>query len=122
MRIEMSPLIDCIFQLLIFFMLSSTFLNPTVRLELPRASAAASAESQHTTVTITTDGDVYVNAERVTLDYLPQRLRQAISSAAEKTVTIRGDKNMKFDYFMRALDAAKQSGAEHVDIAHEPAE
>ena len=44
-NIEMSPLIDCIFQLLIFFMLSSTFLTPSIRLTLPQAGGASRPES-----------------------------------------------------------------------------
>ena len=46
MRMEMSPLIDCIFQLLIFFMLSSTFLTPSIRLTLPTAEAGGPPQGQ----------------------------------------------------------------------------
>ncbi|MBT7254786.1 MAG: biopolymer transporter ExbD, partial [Planctomycetaceae bacterium] len=41
LRMELSPLIDCIFQLLIFFMLSSTFLTPSIKLTLPTAEAGS---------------------------------------------------------------------------------
>lgn len=119
MKMEMTPLIDVVFLLLIFFMLSSSFLSPTIELTLPTARADNSSEPQAIIVTLDDQGDVYVNRNEVKLDQLTARLAELLPSSKDKTVTIRADKNMKFDYFVRALDAAKASGAVQVNIAHQ---
>ncbi len=59
-RMELSPLIDCIFQLLIFFMLSSTFLTPAIQLTLPSATAGTSQNELEIIVTLSEEGDVCV--------------------------------------------------------------
>ncbi len=116
---EMTPLIDCVFLLLIFFMLSSSFLTPSIQLTLPVASAEAKAEQPPVMVTLSGNGEIYVNREKANFDTLTSKLREALEDCDKKVVTIRGDKEMKYDYFVRALDAAKASGAVHVNIAHE---
>ena len=118
-RIEMSPLIDCIFQLLIFFMLSSTFLTPSIRLSLPRAGGASQPKNAPIMVTLDADGNCYVNTELTPLERLPDKLGPLVEAAEKKSVTIRGDEKMPYELFVRALDAVKRSGAIHVNIAHE---
>ena len=61
MKMEMSPLIDCIFQLLIFFMLSSTFLTPSIPLSLPTAAAGGPPQSQQVIITLDAEGKVFLN-------------------------------------------------------------
>ena len=120
-QIEMSPLIDCIFQLLIFFMLSSTFLTPSIRLTLPKAGGASQPENDPIMVTLNAEGKVFVNTESTSMELLQDKLRPLVEAAEKKVVTIRGDEEMPYQLFVRALDAAKQSGAIHVNIAHETA-
>jgi biopolymer transport protein ExbD len=116
---EMSPLIDCIFQLLIFFMLSSTFLTPAIKLTLPKASAEERPDKQQVLITLDPGGRVFVNTEEVTFDQLESELAARVAESSDKVVTIRGDENMKYEYFVRALEVAKSSGAVHVNIAHQ---
>ena len=118
-NIEMSPLIDCIFQLLIFFMLSSTFLTPSIRLTLPQAGGASRPESDPIMVTLDAESNVFVNKEPTSLDQLSNALKPLIDASEKKVVTIRGDEKMPYELFVRALDAAKGSGAIHVNIAHD---
>ena len=107
----MSPLIDCIFQLLIFFMLSSTFLTPSIRLTLPQAGGAARPESDPIMVTLDAKSNVFVNKEPTSLDQLSSALKPLIDASEKKVVTIRGDEKMPYELFVRALDAGKGSGA-----------
>lgn len=117
----MTPLIDCVFQLLIFFMLSSTFLTPALQLELPKAMASAADTSpEQVFLSITTKGDLYLNQEPISWDALEGRLARVLSASTDKVVTIRGDKEMQFDYFVRAFSAAQAAGARRIDLAHMP--
>jgi len=116
--IDMSPLIDCIFQLLIFFMLSSTFLTPSIKLTLPTATAPTSSNDQFIMVTLGADNETYVNQDRVDEAGLQGKIAEALASHKEKVVTIRGDEKIPYGRFVKALEAAKAAGAADVNVAH----
>ena len=118
MRMEMTPLIDCIFQLLIFFMLSSTFLTPSIRLSLPTAAASGPPRVQQIIITLDADGQVFLNKQRSSFEQLGGQLRELLSESENRVVTIRADQQMTYEHFVRALDIARRNGAEHVNIAH----
>jgi len=119
-RIEMSPLIDCIFLLLIFFMLSSTFLTPKIRLTLPKAGTAASSnENDVIIVTVDARGQPYLNSQSVAWGKLGSRLSARLHSVDRPVVTLRCDQSTEHRYFLRALEIAKTSGATQVNVAHE---
>lgn len=117
--IDMSPLIDCIFQLLIFFMLSSTFLTPSIKLTLPTAAAPESAADQFLMITLGADDETYVNQDRVhDAAQLEAKIRDALATHQHKVVTIRGDDKIPYGRFVKALEAAKAAGAADVNVAH----
>jgi biopolymer transport protein ExbD len=119
--IDMTPMIDCVFQLLIFFMLSSTFLLPRLELSLPEATASgASAAPEQIFISFDGRGRLFLNQDPVTLDSLVTHLEPLVARSKEKVVTVQGDKAAPFDCFVRALAAAQQAGAVRVDVAHEP--
>jgi biopolymer transport protein ExbD len=119
-RIEMSPLVDCIFLLLIFFLLSSTFLTPKIQLALPKAgSAASSSENDAVVVTIDAGGQAYLNSRPTTWAELDVVLNTRLRKADRKVVTLRCDESTPHRYFVRALETAKASGAMQVNITHE---
>ncbi|MEL0095914.1 MAG: biopolymer transporter ExbD [Planctomycetaceae bacterium] len=118
-RMELSPLIDCIFQLLIFFMLSSTFLTPAIQLTLPSATAGTSQNDLEIIITLNKDGDIYLNNAQTSLISLQAELQRMLTETEHKSVTIRGDQDMPYSAFLDALDIAKRSGAVHVNVAHQ---
>lgn len=118
-RMELSPLIDCIFQLLIFFMLSSTFLTPAIQLTLPSATAGTSQNELEIIITLSESGDVYLNKTPTSLIALEAELKRLLAKSEKKSVTIRGDENMPYSAFLDALDITKRSGAIHVNVAHQ---
>jgi len=119
LRMELSPLIDCIFQLLIFFMLSSTFLTPSIKLTLPTAEAGSVSAIDKIMVTLSSDDTIYINKQQVTFETLGPEIRRLLQDSDEKIITIRGDSDINFSAFVRALDIAKQNGAVNVNIAHQ---
>jgi len=119
LRMELSPLIDCIFQLLIFFMLSSTFLTPSIKLTLPTAEAGSVSAIDKIMVTLSSDDTIYINKQQVTFETLGPEIRRLLRDSDEKIITIRGDSDINFSAFVRALDIAKQNGAVNVNIAHQ---
>ncbi len=119
-RMEISPLIDCVFLLLIFFMLSSTFLAPKIRLQLPTAGLPPDS-SQNAPILLTIDaaGDVFLNQEPLSWDLVTSRLQAMVAASERKEITVRCDEAASHKYFMQALDAAKSSGAQHVHVAYQ---
>jgi biopolymer transport protein ExbD len=116
--IDMSPLIDCVFQLLIFFMLSSNLLTPMIQLTLPQAATADETEPDEIIVAVDGNGSFYLNDRRIRVEELQAELQPLVLRSRHKVVTFRGDQKMPFELFIRAVDAARASGAVHINIAH----
>lgn len=117
---DMTPMIDCVFQLLVFFMLSSSFLTPAIKLALPEAKPMDDTEPLELAVTVSAAGEVFVNSDRCTLDTLESTLRPYVEKSKHKIVTFKGDKAMQFEIFVKALEAAKHAGAVSFDVSHSP--
>ena len=118
LRLEMTSLIDCVFLLLIFFMLSSSFLTPSISLTLP---AAANTQQHDTSIVVSldTEGQLYVNRQAVTEATLATVLREKYESTGKKDVTFRGDKSLRFERFLQTLAAIRASGATSINVSHE---
>jgi biopolymer transport protein ExbD len=117
--IDMTPMIDCVFQLLVFFMLSSSFITPAIKLALPEAKPVEETDPVELVVTMSAAGEVYVNNEKCGLDLLTVTLRPLIEKSEHKIVTFRGDKTLPYESFVKALEAAKAAGAVSFDVAHQ---
>lgn len=118
LSLDLAPLIDVVFQLLVFFMLTSVFVNPSMKVALPRAASGDADQQEQITVSISEDGRVAVNDRPASMDSLRGDLEDALSGGVIP-VRIRGDKDMPYKYFVRAMDAARQAGAEQIHIVHE---
>ncbi len=115
----MAPLIDVVFQLLIFFMLTASFSNPAMRLNLPKAVTTDKALNEKITISIDRSGQMAINDKPVRREQLRARLQPLLSSAVSKGVFIKGDQNMPYKYFVEIMDEARQAGATQVNIVHE---
>ena len=73
LEINMAPLVDMVFLLLIFFLLSSSFLQPSIRLDLPSARSNTREERQEIFITVDRNENIFVNLDRVTLATLGKK-------------------------------------------------
>ena len=119
LSIELSPLIDCVFLLLIFFMLSSTMLAPVIDLDLPDAAIASDIQSPEIVVTVDRAGRVLLNRQEISVAELAERLKLLVAGTRRRVVTYRGDARSDHATFVRVLEAAQAAGASHVDVAHD---
>ena len=117
-EINMAPLVDMVFLLLIFFLLSSSFLQPSIRLELPSARSNTKETRQEIFITVDRNENIFVNLDRVTLATLGLKLEEKMDEMGVRAVTFRGDRSIKYDLFVKVSDIAKRSGAEQIDIEH----
>jgi biopolymer transport protein ExbD len=115
---NLTPLIDIVFLLLVFFMLTSHFVRDEVlNIDLPEADSGEALDApQQIEVLITEEGTYSINSQIVTLEALETILSDKIKDQKEKVVRIRGDKNVDLGIAIGAFDAARKAGASGVDI------
>ena len=115
---NLTPLIDIVFLLLVFFMLTSHFVRDEVlNIDLPEAdSGTALDQPDQIEILITEAGEYSINSQIVTLDALENILLDEIKDQKEKVVRIRADKNVDLGIAIGAFDAARKAGASGVDI------
>ena len=118
-HIEIAPLVDIIFLLLIFFMLSSNFIKPMIKMELPKALFEEKLEKVDLVVTVNRNGVIYINKEKVDIADLKERLAAKMASLGKYDVIFRGDKNIGYDMFVQILDLAKSAGAISFSVEHD---
>ena len=98
---------DVVFNLLIFFMLTSTLVHPTaLKLLLPKGSAQTSAKPQ-TTVSITADQRYYVEQQPVTLQELETVLKEKLGNNPDTYISLHADKTVPFDAVVQVLNIAQ---------------
>lgn len=110
-------LTDIVFLLLIFFLLSSTFILQTgVKVELPQTMVGELTSEKMLVVSIARDGSVYLNEDLVSRAELVARIRQMLVSR-EQIVVLRADRNLALDKVVEVMDVAKSAGASRFLIA-----
>ncbi len=111
--IDMTPLIDVVFQLLIFLMVSSQFIKPDHRVELPigpLASAPIEQERETLTITILPDDSLLLEDSPVTLENLANKLRDIIGHTEITALEIRGDQASQLGTFITVIETARDNG------------
>jgi biopolymer transport protein ExbD len=118
--IDISPLIDMVFILLIFFMVSSTFVKDMqLDLDRPGASSATKASSKVIRVFIDKYSDVYVDGQPVKTWAIQGKLRDLMRASTEKSVLVVTDDTIPVEKLIEVVDQCRLSGAEDVAVATE---
>ncbi len=117
--LDLTPLIDCIFQLLIFFLLTASFITtPNLNVELPKASAkAAASESRDLMVVITREGKLQYEKELVTPDQLMAKLKALYKERPEARILIQADRKAYHGIVVKVMDIAKSLGFKRLGVA-----
>ncbi len=121
-RVDVTPLIDIIFQLVLFFMVSTTFVNsPGIQVDLPRSSAdTIIRDKQDLNVWMTEAGAIYVDRQAVTWSELQSRFSAAAARDQSTTVIIKADKEVDHGRVVGVMDLARAYGLNKLAIATEP--
>ncbi|MES9831562.1 MAG: biopolymer transporter ExbD [Candidatus Thiodiazotropha sp. LLP2] len=119
--LNLTPLIDIVFLLLVFFMLTAHFIeDEAIDIQLPEAvSSSPSTEDDSVEVTLLPNGDILVNGNPTILDRLEETLRGALHASSKRFVRLKGDKIAHFGTAIKIIDAARSAGAESLDILTE---
>lgn len=121
LSIDMAPLLDVVFLLLIFFMLTSSFVPPSVPLNLPQAAPGEVMDSARVLVSLDREGRVFVSETEVGDGDFEQVLRRELESNATDTVHFRGDQSVDYGLFLQWIGRARAAGARQLHLVHDPA-
>jgi biopolymer transport protein ExbD len=111
---QMTPLIDVVFLLLIFFLVATTFQQAEreMQIALPVAKSAAplSAMLRELVVNVDAEGTIIVAGRQIETAELEQMVREAVAANPEQKVTVRGDRHAAYGHVVAVLDVCKRSG------------
>jgi len=120
LTLDMAPLIDVVFQLLIFFMLSSTFITPNLELTLPEAATpSARAQQPALVVSVDRDGRLYLNREPVGRGALRGLLENRLANDEDKAVNLRMDGSRSHEEFVQLMVEIRDAGARQLQVVYE---
>jgi biopolymer transport protein ExbD len=117
-HIEITPLIDIVFLLLIFFMISSNFIKPNIKMELPKAFFEQKLEKVDLVISVDEKGIIFVNKEQTAMEELEKVLKKKMNDLGKYDIIFRGDKEIKYDLFVTILDISKVAGATSFSVEH----
>ena len=116
-RLDITPLINIVFLLLIFFMLTSSATNQGLDVELPDAESAERINSQEIALSIGKKGELMLENKSLTLEALPAKIKAKFDENGRSTLILHMDKNIEFSTFGEVLDKAREAGATEFLIA-----
>jgi biopolymer transport protein ExbD len=118
--IDISPLIDMVFILLIFFMVSSTFVKDMqLDLDRPGASTATKASSKVIRVYIDKYGDTYLDGQPIKVWAIQSKMRDLLRVSTEKSVLVVTDEGVTANKLVEVVDQCRLAGAKDVGVATE---
>ena len=118
--VQMTPLIDCVFLLLVFFLVAATLKKPhkELELELPHSAAAAEVATRYETLVIemTKDGEIYLEQEAMTKKLFNEKLHTIAEATPNRRVRIDADRRAPVQHLVRLLDHLQFVGLNNVGI------
>ena len=120
-KLMIIPMIDIIFFLLVFFMISTMTLvqQNTFKVGLPQASSAQLDMNQHANITVMADGNIAFNKESLDKEQLIRRVQIELQRNPDLQIILNGDKDVNYGFVIETFDALKQAGVKKLSIAVE---
>jgi biopolymer transport protein ExbD len=117
--VDITPLLDVVFQLLLFFILTSALVQPGIELDLPESKQSNEIIEADLVISVDKEGRVFFNDKAV----LPEEIEPSLLFFAEQnnsgTVLLRVDSALPYGKFFSILDASRNAGIQNLHLAHE---
>ncbi|MEE9500365.1 MAG: biopolymer transporter ExbD [Candidatus Omnitrophota bacterium] len=114
--LDIAPLIDVIFLLLIFFMLTSSFIfQPGIKINLPKALTSEVIQRENLIIIITEGNLLYINERPVDTEELSSRLK--IAARESKPILIKADRKVSLGKIVEVWDLCRREGVQKINIA-----
>ena len=124
-HVNMTPLIDVVFLLLIFFLTATTFQKDEIEMSLDLPESASGQEGGDTraiVINVSRDGRLLVDGREVTVEALQQKLKAAAARDKDQEVLIRGDEKAQFGLVAQVFDACVIAKLSSISIGADPIE
>jgi len=118
--VDLTPLIDCVFMLLIFFMVTTVFITSKgLNVDMPKASSAESQPGKDINLIIEEDGVMELNGEEVAMVDLPRELRRLREELETKNMVLQAHPTTVHALVIKVADIARAQGLEGIAFARE---
>ncbi|MBA2849007.1 biopolymer transporter ExbD [Thermosulfuriphilus ammonigenes] len=119
-QMPLTALIDIVFLLLIYFLLTANFLTQEgINIKLPRAHSSSPQLDRPVTIFVDQSGRLFWKKEPVTEAELLERLKRALSRSPDRAVIIKADRDVLLERAVKAMDLARAAGARRLLLATE---
>ncbi|MEQ8351936.1 MAG: biopolymer transporter ExbD [Leptospiraceae bacterium] len=117
---DIAPMVDLVFLLLVFFMVGSKFASPSLEMELPSASSGNNSESENIIISVDRHAKIYLAGNPVDQSSLTRRLTELITEKPETQVLLRADGKITYDLFVQIMDRTRKAGVQNLRLEYEP--
>jgi biopolymer transport protein ExbD len=119
--LNITPLVDVTLILIIFFVITSTFLEqPGIKLELPKAQTTDLQRIEKAVIIVSKDSKIFFRNKEISLQELPPILKDAMAESIDKSLIVSADKEVHHGLIVSIMDIARQSGVEKLVVSTEP--
>ena len=119
-EIDLTPMLDVVFILLIFFIVTSVFVTEAgIDVSKPQGSTAEPKSKDLILIAVTSDGEVWMNGEAIDPRFIRSEFELRLADAPNSSVVIQGDENATNDMVMQIMRAAREAEIANVSISTE---
>jgi len=117
-HLDIAPLIDIVFLLLVFFMLTSTFMVPeAIELKLPESTSATKTNQKNIIIELNQNGELALNSEKINLIQLQNRIKPLIIEGDKSDITLKSDARTEVQLLLKVMDEIRAAGGTNVALA-----
>lgn len=119
-EIDLTPMLDVVFILLIFFIVTSVFVTEAgIEVNKPQASTAVPRSQDLILIAISPDGEIWIDGEQIDSRFVRSRFERRLAETPNASVVIQGDENATNEHVMTILEAARDAEIANVSISTE---
>lgn len=118
--INITPLVDVVFVLLIIFMVTAPVLQSGIDVNVPKTRTVKEITEERMVISINKDQRVFLGNDPININEIKTKLRQKIRDPQHQSVFLRADQDVPFGAFATVMDAVKQAGITNVSIVTQP--
>jgi biopolymer transport protein ExbD/biopolymer transport protein TolR len=119
-EINVTPFVDVVLVLLIFFMITAPILQSGIEVSVPKTKSVSEITEERVVISIDRQQRVYLGNDAININEIGAKLREKLRDPSRMQIYLRSDENVPFGAFATVMDAVKQSGITNVSIVTEP--
>ncbi len=119
-EINVTPLVDVMLVLLVMFIITAPLLTHQIKLNLPKTNVQAASTQHPLSISLTRDGQIYLDALPITEAYLQSQLQQRVTAGEQPTVELRADGELPYQQVVRIMALVQNAGISKLSFITDP--